>query len=520
MAAVDLAMVYDRPEKDNRDRIRTLPWGDRVEVEAVTGEHVEIRTTIFVNSPDGSIEPVATAGFIVPPASSGIRPEEVVATREEARVLKVDFVDVQQGDASAIETPDGKVILIDGGENQLFARYLASRYRNTSAAEPKDVDCIVVTHGDADHFAGLVEIQESETHDLPYKRIFIRPQRVYHNGLVKRPDSVKDRHIFGETTDADGILIITELEKDLLEVDDLKMNKHFLRWKETLTSYDERVPIEFRRLSQGDEDAFGFLADEGLKVEVLGPILTKAGSARGLRFLGEPEKGPRVGHRSLEEHPRDRFTGLSPSHTINGHSVVLRLAYGAFRFLFAGDLNEEAEFDLARAHERKDVDLRSEVLKVPHHGSDDFLPEFMGAVAPIISVISSGDESARTEYIHPRATLVGALGKHSRAAEPLIFVTELVAFFKAEGFMRPEFHEFAEDGAALIEAVQPTIDEKAKARGRFFAFSRVAFGLVRVRTDGRRLLVYTNSGRTDLKEAYAFEAHASGNPEPTKVRKA
>ena len=36
-----------------------------------------------------------------------------------------------------------------------------------------------------------------------------------------------------------------------------------------------------------------------------------------------------------------------------------------------------------------------------------------------------------------------------------------------------------------------------------FAFSRVALGLVTVRTDGDRLLVCTNSGRTDLKEAYA-----------------
>ncbi len=517
--AMDLATVYDGPEKDNRRRIRTLAWGDRVEVEDVTGEHVEIKTTTFVNRPDGSIEPVATPGFIVPPASSDIKPEEVVATREESRVLKVDFVDIQQGDASAIETPEGKLILVDGGENQLFARYLASRYRGTSVTEPKEVECIVVTHGDADHFAGLIEIQESETHDVPYKRIFIQPRRVYHNGLVKRPGSVKDKQAFGETAEAEGTLVITELETGLLEVDDSKMNKHFLRWKETLASYAARGSIEFRRLSQGDGDAFGFLASEKLKVEVLGPILTEVGDIRGLRFLGEPEDGPRIGHHSLEDHPQDRFRGLSPSHTINGHSVVLRLTYGAFSFLFAGDLNEESELDLVRAHERKDVDLRSEVLKVPHHGSDDFLPEFIGAVAPVISVISSGDESARTEYIHPRATLVGALGKHSRAAEPLIFVTELVAFFKAEGFMRPEFHELAEDGAALIEAGQPAVNETAKARGEFFAFSRTAFGLVRTRTDGRRLLVYTNSGRTDLKEAYAFEAHPSGDPEPVKVRK-
>ena len=517
--AVDLASVYETAEKD--DLIRILVWGDRVEVEDITDEHVRIKTTKFLEKRDGSIEPVTVSGFIVPSAASGIAPEEVVSTREDAGVLKVDFVDVQQGDASAIETPGGRVVLVDGGNNQLFARYLASRYRDTSEDEPRNVECIVVTHGDADHFSGLVEIQESESHDLEYKRLFMRPRRVYHNGLVKRPSSVAEKDSFGESVEVGEKRIITELETDLLEVDDSRMNQYFLRWKRALATYNEREEgaIEFRRLAKGKADfAFDFLADEGLEVEVLGPILTQEGEVEGLRFLGEPEKGPRVGHHSLEDSPGDRFSGLSASHTINGHSVVLRLTYGAFRFLFAGDLNEEAEIDLLRAHVNGDIDLRSEVLKAPHHGSDDFLPEFVGAVAPLISVISSGDESARTEYIHPRATLVGALGKHSRAAEPLIFVTELVAFFKVEGFLRPEFHELAEDGMPLIEGGQPVVNEEAEARGRFFAFSRAAFGLVMVRTDGERLLVCTNSGRTDLKEAYAFGTD-EGETVPVKVRR-
>jgi beta-lactamase superfamily II metal-dependent hydrolase len=499
--AVDLAAVYETADKDNVIRIHS--WGDKVEVEETTEEHVRIRTTKFVEKPDGSIEPELASGFIVPSAASGIEPDEVVSTREEAGVLKVDFVDVQQGDATAIETPGGRVVLVDGGNNQLFARYLASRYRDTSEDEPRDVECIVVTHGDADHFSGLVEIQESESHDLEYKRFFMRPRRVYHNGLVKRPSSVAEKESFGES------------------VDDSKMNQYFLKWKKALATYEEREggAIEFRRLAKGDNDAFDFLDDEDVKVEVLGPILTREDGVEGLRFLGEPEKGPRIGHHSLEDFHSDRFSGISASHTINGHSVVLRLTCGSFSFLFAGDLNEEAETDLLRAHEQGEVDLRSEVLKTPHHGSDDFLPEFIGAVAPIISVVSSGDENARKEYIHPRATLVGALGKHSRAEEPIIFITELVAFFQAEGFMRPEFHELAGDGTPLIEHDRPVTDREAEGRGSFFAFSRAAFGLVMVRTDGDRLLVYTNSARTTFKEVYAFGTDGAGEPAPVKVRR-
>ncbi|CAN5289857.1 hypothetical protein BH24ACT19_BH24ACT19_08130 [soil metagenome] len=393
---VDLAKVYASETRSGF--IRTLAWGDTVEVLDVAEKHVEIRTVKLETRPDGSIEPVPALGFIVHSASSRTKPADVVAEKEESRVLKVDFVDVQQGDASVIETAGGKVVLIDSGDNQLFARYLANRYRGTSDIKPKEIDCILVTHGDADHFVGLVEIQESETHELEWKRLFIHPKRVYHNGLVRRPGDVKEANSFGLTVTADdGTTVVTELETDLLAVDDAKMNGPFRRWKEALKTFEERGPIEFRRLAKGDDGAFGFLADEGIKVEVLGPITTKVGDAEGLKFLGRPQEGPRVGHHSLDT-GRKRFTGKSASHTINGHSIVFRLSYGDFSFLFAGDLNEEAELEVVRSHQN----LRSEVLKAPHHSSHDFLPGFIEAASPLISVVSSGDERPMKEYIHPR----------------------------------------------------------------------------------------------------------------------
>ena len=66
---VDLASVYETAEKE--DLIRILAWGDRVEVEDITDEHVRIKTTKFLAKPDGSIEPVTTSGFIVPSAATG-----------------------------------------------------------------------------------------------------------------------------------------------------------------------------------------------------------------------------------------------------------------------------------------------------------------------------------------------------------------------------------------------------------------------------------------------------------------
>jgi beta-lactamase superfamily II metal-dependent hydrolase len=501
---VDLADVWS--QRGRKSLRHTVAWGDEVEVIKETSTHLEVQVTSFKTQPDGSVLPVTTMGFIEPTKTSRIKPSQVVIPREQNRVLKVNFVDVQQGDGSVIESPDGKIILVDGGDNQLFARYLAARFRGTTAAQPKRIDCILITHGDADHFSGLTKIHDSETLADKRKRLFIQPDRIYHNGLVKRPSrknnkAVPDAELLGPTKKIGKKVILIGLVDDLLEVPDEEMNTDFRAWKAALKDYNSRAAVTFRRLEFGDSGAFDFFNDGDLRIEVLGPSIFESGDVRGLRFLGEPPKGPRIGHESLEL-TEDGFTGLSASHTINGHSIVFRLAYGGFSYLFTGDLNDEASRFLAREHNRGAINLRSEILKGPHHGSADFSGGFFQAVSPVISVVSSGDENARKEYIHPRATLMGALGRWSRVPEPLVFVTELVAFFNVEGWSR------------LTDA------KKAKKRGNFFGFSRSAFGLVKTRTDGRRLLIYTDSGNVKLKEAYAYTLDESGVPVPSEVHRA
>lgn len=527
---IDLAKVFDAPEKGKF--IRMLSWGDSVEVLNKTDKHVEIRLFKFVEADEG-FKPVPSSGFIIP---KSIKPDQVVRPKNKDKVLKFNFVDVQQGDGSIIETPKGKVILIDGGDNVMFARYLAARFRGTSLEEPKEIDCVLVTHGDADHFLGLTEIPESEKlkGKSIWKRLFIHPKRVYHNGLVKRPEKDgqkkrKETEMLGATQTVidpqtkKEVLLITELATNLLEVDNNQMNKPFRAWKDALATYNQRglergqPEIEFRHLQKGDNDAFDFLKDEEIKVEVLGPIPTKIDGVEGLKFLGDPPSGPRIGHESLNLE-EEGFSGESASHTINGHSIVFRLTYGQFNFLFTGDLNDEAARILTRAHNRGEVNLQAEVFKVPHHGSADFSGALLQAVSPVISVISSGDESARKEFIHPRATIVGALGKYSRLDEPLIFVTELVAFFELEGLTRPEFHELDKNNVCVIKGGAAVLAKKA--RQAFFAFSRTAYGIVKIRTDGKRLLVYTDSGQSNLKEAYAYEVDNKGKIQPTMVRQA
>lgn len=71
-------------------------------------------------------------------------------------LLKVTFLDVGQGDAIFIETPDGMQILIDGGPDSSVLRELAKQM----PVGDRDLDMILATHPDKDHIGGLVDVLE------------------------------------------------------------------------------------------------------------------------------------------------------------------------------------------------------------------------------------------------------------------------------------------------------------------------------------------------------------------------
>lgn len=87
---------------------------------------------------------------------------------------------------------------------------------------------------------------------------------------------------------------------------------------------------------------------------------------------------------------------------INNASVVLRASTPAGRVLLTGDVELLAQGDLLSSG----VDLRADVLKVPHHGSRYSLRPFLGAVSPRLALISVG---AGNTYGHPSKSTVDAL---------------------------------------------------------------------------------------------------------------
>ena len=104
-----------------------------------------------------------------------------------------------------------------------------------------------------------------------------------------------------------------------------------------------------------------------------------------------------AGYKITVLHPYKEFYTLSEDtySEENSSSLVLKVAGGKKSFLLAGDIEEEAEEDIAYLKEW----LASDVIKIPHHGSrtsaeDDFLEE----TSPSVAVISVGRDNS---FGHP-----------------------------------------------------------------------------------------------------------------------
>ena len=456
----DIVKLFDA--ETGKKLAATLFWGDELE-EVGPGVF-----RIFRNEFDPQ------QGFRLVPQDVVPKKNKKIRFREEP-LLKVRFVDVGQGDATMIETPGGERILLDGGEGPWIRRYLRVAFAHLLKDGPIDLAAIVVSHGDADHFAGLTELVEHKSGD---KRL-VQTKLVLHNGLAKG-SADRDVEVFGETVKVDGRTFVTDLVGDLREVPDERLNKPFKEWKEALRSLGDDVGDLAIRRTFYDDDPFAFI--DSAKIEVVGPIVEKVDGKDALPFLKTPGS-----------------SSLSASHTVNGHSIVLRLTHGNVRFLFGADLNEESEEALVERAQRDGRSLEAEVLKVPHHGSADFSPRMLEKVRAVVSVVSSGDENASKEFFHPRAGLVGALGKYSRSSveRPLVYVTEMVAFFRRISNATEQLAKADAEGNRERKILNP--------------YEKLAFGIVHVRTDGERTLVATHGGRDDQKESYVFRTDPLGN---------
>ena len=93
---------------------------------------------------------------------------------------------------------------------------------------------------------------------------------------------------------------------------------------------------------------------------------------------------------------------LIQDNILNNNSLVFKLEYEAFKILFTGDIEEEAEEQLLKLY--KNGELKADILKVAHHGSKTSSTEkFIKVLNSKIALIGVGQNN---KFGHPNSTVI------------------------------------------------------------------------------------------------------------------
>lgn len=397
---------------------------------------------------------------------------------QENKVLEVNFVDVGQGDGCHIATPDDKHFLIDAGPSDNMFRFLKWRFNPHTAVKAPPPFTVIVSHSDSDHYKGfdkVFEMPEELKHSFTINKI-------YHNGLVEHS---------GAGPESLGKLVS-------------KNGQDYVGLCDTNADYEKRADIAepgifIKTMNKSDATKeslrFGsapIYKKGNMVMEVVGPVAKRI-NGKDVLPVFDDNKGK----------------------TKNGHSIIIKLTIGKLKLLLGGDLNTHAEnylmshfsgIDIAELKKQlkrkglsqaKREELQGEldkailacretfqvdIAKSCHHGSADFTSEFLRALNPLATIVSSGDNEP---HVHPRPDTIGTIGKHSRGERSLIFSTELARSGKEfvdlintnKTTSKKETEE--EDEEDIYEKIEPKKRERAVT----------VYGMINVRTDGEKVII-------------------------------
>jgi competence protein ComEC len=212
----------------------------------------------------------------------------------------IHFLDVGQGDAILVQTPDGYEVLIDGGKSSTVLQQLTAE----QSWNDRSLDVVIATHPDTDHVGGLVDVL----------------QRYQINMVVQ-----------------------TQAQSN----------------SPAATAFSGLVATE---------NAVERYAQAGQEIQV--------GASTTIEILSPASE--------------------TVNWASNAASIVVRVVYGDTAFMLTGDAPAGVEDYLVGAY---GTDLRSNVLKLGHHGSKTSTSElFLDTVQPQYAVVSAGLDNS---YGHP-----------------------------------------------------------------------------------------------------------------------
>lgn len=91
----------------------------------------------------------------------------------------------------------------------------------------------------------------------------------------------------------------------------------------------------------------------------------------------------------------------------NNNAIVFKLTWNKFSMLFTGDIEEKAERKILEMYKNKEEKLKSNILKVAHHGSkSSTMQEFLEIVKPSLALIGVGENN---NFGHPNDMVLNRL---------------------------------------------------------------------------------------------------------------
>jgi competence protein ComEC len=148
----------------------------------------------------------------------------------------------------------------------------------------------------------------------------------------------------------------------------------------------------------------------------------------------------------------------------NDLSMIVRATVRGLRILFTGDLGAAAEARVLAAG----VDLRADVLKVPHHGSADADPQFLAASGARVALLSVGADNT---YGHPTPRLLSWLADEGIRVHRTDREGDLAVVGSASSWGVAVREDTASRGTAAEPA--PALPVRASVRRRFRAIEAV-----------------------------------------------
>ncbi|HEU5130778.1 MAG TPA: ComEC/Rec2 family competence protein [Pyrinomonadaceae bacterium] len=265
------------------------------------------------------------------------------------RILDVGPIN---GDSILITSPAGKTVLIDAGDTTKGKSVVDALKRNNI----QQLDYFIATHPHPDHIGGAVEVFKA-----------VKVLNVIDNG--QPPSAMPQAAAAAQTK--------TPVAKKTAPT-----NTKTAKTNSLTKFYDDY------KAAVSSSGAHYENAKPGTKYDLGGGAL--------LTIIAPSEP----------YFTKDKMTtgGNEP----NANSIVARLDYGSFSMMFAGDAEEQTEHRLLT----KELDLRSRVLKIGHHGSKYASSgDFLKRVQPEVAIVSCG---AWNRYGHPSQAVLDRL----RAANP------------------------------------------------------------------------------------------------------